>query len=479
MVSIMDKRIKQLSQDILKGKSLEENIPQLFNNMANQYHESAQVRLAMHYFTLYEAYYDDENTWSKDALSYIDQVNGIINYNIVGTCAGSEREKAIVALDMIRNNIMKHMEALTTYADSFQIYEYVLNRIEYRFKEEVEFIDEDELAREILNFIFDTEDNFIINEKIKEMIGQLPVRITKQKYFDIINDSIKPYLGGEASSLESYLYMLRTSAMLYKVENMDSKYPELWEKKEQLAHLDYQNLTREMFVSAKNTLQLATLILETETSVYYALQEIVNDVYTSLLCFPYAGMVQVEDEVPDDAQKAALKIISDINSVFATKEKKDIFDGILDVFGELEGVQEQLLYETDKLESAFYDVTQNHVGLVESLMLKTTMNVLKRSQNLLSNSLFVDLEEKNEVVIIDETMMASEARKLEQELKDLFNGQDRIITRAIMANTINKVPVFFSNHKEVMDYVRYSLERCSDIFEKVACMEIIREIMSE
>jgi len=48
-----------------------------------------------------------------------------------------------------------------------------------------------------------------------------------------------------------------------------------------------------------------------------------------------------------------------------------------------------------------------------------------------------------------------------------------------MANTMNKLPVFFKDHKEVMDYVRYSLERCSDIHEKIACIEIIRDIMSE
>jgi len=107
------------------------------------------------------------------------------------------------------------------------------------------------------------------------------------------------------------------------------------------------------------------------------------------------------------------------------------------------------------------------------------MNVLVRSQSLLSNSLFVDFDESEDVIMVSESKLANAARQLERDMTELFSKQDRILTRAIMANTMNKLPVFFKDHKEVMDYVRYSLERCSDIHEKIACIEIIRDIMSE
>ena len=479
MVSYMDKRMKQISQEIQKGRNLEQNIPQLFNSMANQYQVVAEVRLAMHYFTFYEAYYDDENTWSKEALSYIDQVNGIIHDNIVENKAGTDREKAIVKIHSIRKDIMKHMEALISYTDMFQIYEYVLNRIEYRFKEEAEYVDDEEFAKDILRFIFDSDDNFIINEKIKDIVGQLPIRITKQKYFELINDSFKSYLGAAASSLESFLYMLRTSAMLNSGDEMGILYPELWEKKEQLAQMDYQNMTRELFDKAKSTLRIASLTLETETSAYYGLQEIINDAYALLLCTPYAGMAITDDTTTDNARKAAQRIITDINVIFATKEKKDVFDEVMEHFTGLEGVQEELAFGVDSMESAFFEITQNSKDLVESLILNPVMNVLVRSQSLLSNSLFVDFDESEDVIMVSESKLANAARQLERDMTELFSKQDRILTRAIMANTMNKLPVFFKDHKEVMDYVRYSLERCSDIHEKIACIEIIRDIMSE
>lgn len=475
----MDNKIRQITREIQKGKFLEENIPQLFNHMANHYQLLSKVRLAMHYYTFYESFYDDENSWSEQALEYVDQVNVIIRNHMVESKSGEEREKAVAALDSIRKDVMKRMEVLTAYADMFQIYEYVLNRMEYRFKSEAEFVDDEEFAKEILRYIFDTEDNMIINEKIKDMIGQLPIRITKQKYFDIIKDSMSSYKGCEASTLESYLYMMKTSAMLYHNERLKSLYPTLWEKKELLNQVDYQNISRDLFDKAINTLHAATIILETETSVYFGLQEVMNDLYAFLLCEPYAGMVANDSKEEENAQIAAQDIVKEINDKFITKNKDDIFDEVMDQFSELEGVQEEFGVMVDTMESAFFEVSQNNKDLIEGLMLEVIMNILKRSQTLLSNSLFVDFDTVNDTTIVDENRITKEVQQLEGELTELFATQNRVITRAIMANTINKVPVFFKDHKEVMDYVRYSLDRCSDVHEKIACIEIIREIMSE
>ena len=63
------------------------------------------------------------------------------------------------------------------------------------------------------------------------------------------------------------------------------------------------------------------------------------------------------------------------------------------------------------------------------------------------------------------------------ELTDRFKSTDRMITRAIMANTMELMPVYFNTHTEVMEYVLYSLNRCTDIAEKYASMEIIQGFM--
>jgi hypothetical protein len=438
---------------------------------------SAGVRLAMHYYAFYEAYCDEEDTWSKDGKKATQEVNHIICDYLLRKINGASREEAIRKTDLLRKEIMEQMDTLVALTDEFKIYEYVLNRIEYRFVDERMQTDDEEFAKDILRWIFDTEDNLIINEKIKEVIGQLPVRITRQKYFELLKDSIQVYLGAEKSSLDTYLYILRVSATLFKKEGLKSRYPNLWEKKELLSRFEFNEITKEDYEKAKSLLQAATITLETETTVYMGLQEIVNEVYAMLLSYPYAGMAFSEQKTAGDA---AYKVISDINAAFLADKKEDILQSMTDCFTDMEGVQEEMSEEISQMEDALYEVNSKHKPLAESLMLNQSLQVLLLTQKLLSNSLFIDLEESdNGEMKADEALIAREGDLLVEELSALFADNHKMVSRAIIANTISKMPVFFDDHKQVMDYVLYSLERCSDIYEKAACFEIINELMSE
>ncbi len=472
----MNKKLRNITQEVLSQKNLQENIPQLFNYLANDYYSYASVRLALHYYTFYETYVDSENTWGAAAVASMNRLNEIIRDHILQPSSGAGREKAIVAVDGIRKELGSRMNMLTVYTDIFKIYEYVLNRLEYRFKGTPEQVDEVEFAKEILRYIFNSEDNVVINERIREIIGQLPIRITKQKYFDLLQDSINAYLGSDHSSLQTYLYMLRTSAMLYREEGMELAYPELAQKMKQLAEFDYKNITKQSFGKALSQLQAASLMLETESTVYLGLQEITNEVYAMLLCSSYAGMVSDEDGA---AVETALSIIKQTNELFHSENMEELSLEELDRFADVEGVQEELSYDLELLEDALFEVEQNHGDLARSMMLDQLLHILLHSKKLLSNSLFVDLKEEPEEIMVDEEIIAKEASALLEELTEAFAAQDKAISRAVIANTINIMPVFFKNHNEVMNYVRYSLERCSDVYEKAACIEIINAIMAE
>lgn len=472
----MNNKIRRINENIQRGNSLEENIPVLLNHLADRYQVLAQVRLAMHYYTFYEAHHEDCDTWSSEALELISRVNQLIREDVLQSRSGAAREEAVFTADSIRQEIINRMNLLTAYTDIFQNYEYVLNRLEYRFLGNAEAFDEDEFAKEILRYIFDTEDNVIINEKIKEILGQLPIRFTKQKYFEILKESLGVYLGAEAASLDTFLYMLRTSAMVYRKDGMDTLYPELWERKEFLSQMNYQKITKNDYEKARGMLVTATRTLETEISTYFGLQEIINEVYTILISAPYTGFAGNDYE---KVQSAASAIIRDINQSFLQMDEQEVPEAQADRFHELEGVQEELDIEINAMENVFYLVDLKYKTMAGSLMLDRLMHVLKHSQSLLSDSLFIDLKEEVTDTVVDEERIAQEAAALEKELTQLFASQDRMLSRSVIASTINKVPVFFKNHREVMDYVRYSLERCTDQYEKAACFEIINDIMSQ
>ena len=470
----MDKTIKIIYRDILNNKLLEENIPSFFNYLADEYHTFASVRLAMHYYAFYEVYCEEGDRWNEANTQIVRQMNQIISSGILQAQSGSELEKSVHQVDTLRNDIMNRMKLLTSYTDVFQIYEYTLNRIEYRFKDDNNLTGDEDFARDILRFIYDTEDNVIINDKIREVVGQLPVRITRQKYFDLIRGSLQEYLGAEEDSLNNYLYMLRTSAMLDFGTDMKTIYPELLKKKEFLERIDYKNIDKVEYEEANNCLRETALMLESETSFYYSLQEIINNVYAMLICSPYTGMSASPTEKQVDAAKV---IIRSINSEFASNEKHEPEEGLLVQFGMIEGVQEELSYDLTAMEEALYQVELNHRNLAEGIMADKLLNILLLSKDLLSNSMFIDFYEIKSSSPVTENRIEFEASRLINELTVLFEGRDRMVARAVMANTLNKMPVFFKSHKEVMDYVKYSLEKCSDNAEKLACIDIIKDTM--
>lgn len=472
----MDNELKQICKNIRRGKRLEENIPGLLNRLADIYFVYAGLQLAMNYYTLYESFCDEEELWSRDAVDRAKELNSFIKDKLFDFKSGPEQEKAVYTIDSLRKDNMKRMDVLTTYTDIFQIYEYVLNRIEYRFKENPYNIDDEEFAREILRYVFDTEDNFIINEKIKEIIGQLPVRMTRQKYFDLLWQSIRAYKGAERDSFDTFLYMIRTSAMLHENEDMDKCYPELGEKKRHLEKLQFKNLSFEEFNQAYSMLKSAISVLEKETTLFITLQEIINALYIILICYPYAGMSQPDDQ---KAWDSALEIISKVNERFVKGEKEDISEEVSGRLSEIEGIQEEISYDLTILEDALYTVGTNHKNLTQSLMLERLMEVLARSQKLNSDSIFIDLDLIYAEEKVDEALINKEASWLKEQLSAVFDSLDRMVCRAIMANTINKMPVFFSNRTEVMEYVRYTIEHCFDIHEKAASYEIINKIMAE
>lgn len=472
----MDNELKLICKNIRKGKMLEENIPQLFSKLADIYYVYALLQLAMNYYTLYEEYCDEEELWSVDAKEKCAKINEFIRDNVLNFKSGIEHEEAVGYIDSIRKDNMNRMDVLTSYTDVFQIYEYVLNRIEYRFKENPYDIDDEEFAREILRYIFKTDDNFVINEKIKEIIGQLPVRMTKQKYFELLAQSIHAYKGADKDSLDTFLYMIKTSAMLHQNKDMESFYPHLADKKKHMEKLQFKNLSLEEYNTALSMLQDATKTLEKETSLFLTLQEIINSLYTILICHPYAGMAPCQEH---KAWDSALEIVNKVNIRFVKKEKEDISEEIAEMLAEMEGLQEEISYDLTVLEDVLYNVSMHHRKLMQSLMLEQLLQVLIRTQKLNSDSKFIDLDMLDVEEKVDESLINKEIAELTEKLSIAFSGMDRMVCRAIMANTINKMPVFFSSRNEVMDYVRYAIEHCFDSSEKAASYEIINDIMSE
>ena len=381
------------------------------------------------------------------------------------------------------------MQVLSAYVDCFSVYEYILNRLEYRFKDMEEMPEDVQFTEDVVQFIFSSKDNAAINEKVRFVIGQLPMRMLRSKYFDVIRESVSIYKGNSLSSLEGFEYMFRTNAMLYKDKNMDIYFTEFKKPLEELKNAGFEDIDITQYKNYNDIVEDNTYELLKLSDLYILFGEIVNLLYTVIAVAAYTDEA---DRVQDKSLGVAATVIKGINVLFSGKDsdiwklaeealdiEKEKLEWLSELLDELTGKQETISEILDMAEAALGQVKEVHGGAIDSLGLTENFDLLARLSLLNSNSTFAELGEDIEDVEVTAQMADEAAGKLISEVKELFKNSSRILRRAVMANTLEKIPVFFNTPQEVADYVSLSLLQCDDEAEKYASKEIIMDEIEE
>lgn len=473
----MNKKLKNICREIMNDQNPGENIPAFLEMAAEKYYNAATVRLALNYFNFYETSRDDYNSWSSQFLADLERFNKLLPDIFSDNNLSAGYKNYIKEVSEIRNCVLSRNNSLNAYASLFENYEYALNRVEYRFKKMGKLDDDETIAGTIINFIFDTDNDVVINERIKDVIGQLPIRITKQKYFEYVKKGFDEIIKETEESFYTVMNMVRRSAMLDFPEDGKDLYPELWDKKSCLEKLDFINITKEEYKAATEVISQAVTLLKTESFVYYELLDLINSLYTILICAPYKGEKTLQERKQEEA---AFYIINGINRAFFRDkhdDDMDITEEVIEKFKLLENAYEETAeFELSDIEDALLHINRYHKDAAENLAEKNLFITLLFSKDLLSGNTLLD-SGVNTAGSADKERFNNEVDKLIKDLTDKFQKCDRMLIRAIMANTINKMPVFFDNISEIIDYVHYSLNNCSDMAEKYACVELLNEIM--
>lgn len=467
--------IKDLIKEISQGKNLEKNLPDYFNELMTLHNNAANFSMTFHYYTFVEMLQDKDYTDIEGFSRSYEIVKKCIDVCYQDTSKVEDLNECVKELDALRDAVIAKMKVLTAYTDVFQIYEYIINRLEGKYSIKRFTADDEEFATRIMQYIFSDQDSVTVNTKIQEIVGQLPVRMTKARFLDLVKDSLSIYQGNDKSSVETYLYMVRTGATLDRPDGYEKEYPQLATYKNLLENADYKNLTMEEYVDLKLTLEKAINLIEHIAEVYYTMQEVINDVYAVLLTKPYANMPGTIEKYVDDMPVCA-KIITNLNTINPSKDKAIPVE-VTALLGELEGKQERLLELRNVAESIFFDVEFNQADMIQSLMLSSIVSCLDRVMKLQCNSIFVELDREAVTGMADEVYMKRVEKQLLNELDQLLSSSSQTISRAVMGNVLCKLPVFFNNQKEISDYVYSSLSGCKDEAEKSACIQLIQEII--
>ena len=460
---------KKLVTDIQRDKDLDKKLPEYAELLGRQYNCYATVKGSMNYYTMKEVC-DEQDDKNTDVCKYFALLTGLLDRHLVKREAVDE--DSMEAIAQLRSEYKMHI--LTAYTDAYEIYEYVLNRVEAAVRDEVAPVDAKGLSEKMFAYVFAENDTVVINSKLQLLMAQLPVRMTKNKFYDIVNSTLNIYEEGETTSVDEFVDMLRSAVLLKKPKGFETEYPFLYHVYTDLAEADYAALTLPEFEDLTKRLNQAATIINNEVSAYMLLQEVINDVYTILITID-AAYEKNEEDVPGYA--AALRIIK---ACVKAETIDQLPDEVMDEFFTIEGVQERVYESIVILEAVLDEIRVGKAEQIESLALTETFDRLDKVSKLLSTSLFIDLDKvSRKTETADHAYITAKKEALVKELGDLFSSVKRPVYRSMMCKLLAAMPIFMNTQQEIRDYFDYVIENCKDDSELMACNKLISEMIEE
>lgn len=459
------KDLNYVAAEISKGKNLGINLDKYAKGMNSMYHALAYIKLAMNYYTVFDMYREEpiEEPLFEECYAEFNKLAGRLV---------SGGKLTVDEVDTLRTKITGIMETVTAFIDRLRIYEHVLNRVEYRFKEnnfDREYYN-NYLTNDLMHFILSDSDNIVIYSKIAEIIGQLPMRLSKNKFFEYLREAFSLYHGAQRGTIDDFAYSLRATAMIEIPESFDKIMPDMHALINMLEEADYAALDGEKYAELHNALTAGADKMNMCADYFVLLQQMVNDLYTIVITADFTVGDVEETEL-------ASSIVSHVCSAYSGNTNLD--NSILDKFELFEGKQERILSAVSQCDYAITLATRDYSDEISQRQLTPAYEALKSAEMLQSGSDFVELRRDEALTDIPNDEYADKVCEgLIANLQELFGKVSQPVKRAVMATLLSQLPVFFNNTEEIQNYINVSLIQCTDEAEQTAVVEILKFIIS-
>ena len=475
-------------RNIERGRDLEYSLSGYGNQMLNVSSRLSAIRFVLNDATFYDTLYEwKENSqaqqFAKDApetwlppvlLESVKTLNSLVRVHLQeDSFSGEVLEQQTSGVDALRKQVIRIMSCLTALSDRYTLFEYIVNRKEalYTGAGLPAGYSDDTMTERLMTWLLSDKD--LMKLRLTQLIEQLPMRMTKSRFFQILENGLSVYADAEKKTLEDNLDMIRTSVLLKQPDDLQNLFPELDALLGQLEQTDFETLDAEQFHSMQQQMLQCGETLNNLISLTSLLAELVNDLYVQILSSPYA--------LADLSEKNAVDgILRDLLTLFDEGIVRPVPEEVYERFSVLEGKQEMLL---ESYESGIYEldsILESRESLLQSLMLEKIYRSLRCISKLLSGSLFVSLEQDTDKrELCGKEGVRSAYVQLYQELNSLFAQTPRYRVRAVMAKVLTFLPPFLMTQDELREYIRESLAGCKDMAEKTACVQILGDFLAE
>lgn len=459
-----------------RGHNDKENMTRFIEETKREAKTLASVLLALNLPSYLDMFYDEDQKVKPHPLtvkateSFQKVLSETADILLAGSTPSEELTFSVIAQ---RDANINHMHLLSAYADRFTIYEYVLNRLEHRFSGKTlpKGYNDQDAADNLMVRLGNIKDNSARQSVIIQMIEQLPMRMTKKRFFQIISEGLNVYNGSEKKTVEDLMFMIRTAALIEEPEGMASDYAMLYQIADTLTKADYSSLDADGFTALYQQTKAGLEELNRQMDLVMMLQELLNQ----LTALVYTADTKVADLAFADSMELVKKTLK------SYAETKTMDDETISGFAKLEGVQEQASNTFFEMLAAAEEFSRAYEEDIETYEIGHEFVVLERLNRLLSSSRFASLvmEEQKEAELADEAYLLNTFSSLYKDLNEQLSKLPRMMNRAVMAKILTMFPLFIREYQELEAYVSNSLSSCTDIAEKIACMEIMDDLLVE
>lgn len=459
------RELRNLIHDIHKGKNLTANLKRYEDMAVRTYNDYAALELTFSAYTMLQEAVEEKPELAVKEKRIIDSILQSLDRLGSGNCPYEEMISEMVVL---RGEITDKMTLFTAYTDRLICYEYVLNRMELKYMPEKELdrqladVDEEQFLNQLMGYLFGTKDKSVINDKLHMLTGQLPIHMTKEKLFEKIREAATLYQDGDKSALDNFFYLIRTFAMVYEPKKYVGEYPDFEEVLERLTRADYTAMQEAEYGEMTELLEQGVQAIHEITDFYYSTQKVVNGIYALCLTLPY--------------QKEESRLVRDGKEIWRHLAKKEYRDEML---VPLEGRIEAYVEQSSYMESVLFEIKTSYKKELAEGGQEKFFEDFSLVSNLLSDSLFIDLDKALLEETADSGYVQERTGELLKELSDKFGEVSRPVKRAIMGRILEILPILFQTTEDVEKYIRVNLLGCSDKAEKYIVMLILRDLIRE
>lgn len=469
--------IAKLSHDLKNSKNIDVTIEGVAKASQNHYLGYFLSNLILEYLTYHEYVSEgqnqkiiEEDASLKKVVSYIQKAM-FDSANWLNTAPQSITQK-INTLTKYRDSLSEHVAAIAGYDDQLKIHDYVLRRRVLEGNQyPVAKISDEDFASRLLQFIFEFEDAMTINDRIKSVYSQLPVRMSKSKLQEWIESALLGMKGVTVGDLDNYITYLKET---YNPEGVPCYGDVLISVHEALGNFDVlytdivSNEAVERLETAMGTIKRT---LESCVSLY---------TYTASVLNNMIGLLSVLTEESVDFNREAVdRFIDVMNYIESRKDELMLIDETLvKELDDIAGSFEDQRMTNGQMDGLLEEVKQGHVDDIIRLKMTRTYDRLASLYVLQSSSYFAPLSvEAKASEPVDEKILIDRKNDLLAYVEEVSAEDSRIGKRARIANLLGVMNVIHKNPQEIHRYMLNTLTQCRDEREKNGSKIVLNELM--